>query len=35
MKDMRNNEAAYIATLTQSMLDKVNRQMNDYNQNNW
>lgn len=35
MKDMRNNEAAYIATLTQSMLDKVNRQLNDYNQNNW
>ena len=35
MKDMRNNEAAYIATLTQSMLDKVNRQLNDYNKNNW
>ena len=35
IKDMRNNEAGYLFSLTVSFMEKVNRQLADHNSNNW
>ena len=35
IKDMRNREAGYLFSVTNSLMEKVNRQMADHNRNNW